>query len=63
VDHKIDLVLEAEPSSKAPSRLNQLKLQELKRQFNELLKSGYIRPRKSPFGAPVLFVSKKDGKF
>jgi hypothetical protein len=40
-----------------------LELQELKRQLNELLERGYIRQNKSPFGAPVLFISKKDGKF
>jgi hypothetical protein len=63
VDHKIDLVPRAEPPSKAPYRLNQVELQELKRQLNELLERGYIRQSKSPFGAPVFFVSKKDGKF
>jgi hypothetical protein len=63
VEHKIDLVPGAEPPSKVPYRLNQVELQELKRQLNELLERGYIRQSKSPFGAPVLFVSKKDGKF
>jgi hypothetical protein len=63
VDHKIDLVPGTEPPSKAPYWLNQAELQELKRQLNELLERGYIRQSKSPFGAPVLFVSKKDGKF
>ena len=63
VDHKIDLVPGAEPPSKAPCRLNQVELQELKRQVNELLERGYIRPNKFSFGALMLFVSKKDGKF
>ena len=63
VDHKLELVPRAEPRSKAPYRLNQIELQELKRQLNELLERDSIRPNKSPFGAPVLFVSKKDGKF
>jgi len=36
-------------------------LDELKRQLDELTQSGFIRPSKSPFGAPVLFVKKKDG--
>ena len=63
VDHKIDLVPRAELPSKAPYRLNQVELHELKRQLNELLERGYIRPNKFPFGALMLFVSKKDGKF
>ncbi|KAL9251810.1 Transposon Ty3-G Gag-Pol polyprotein-like protein [Drosera capensis] len=36
-------------------------LKELKTQLEELLEKGYIRPRVSPWGAPVLFVKKKDG--
>jgi hypothetical protein len=31
-------------------------------QLEELLKKGYIRPSVSPWGAPILFVKKKDGK-
>jgi hypothetical protein len=36
-------------------------LVELKKQLNELEQKGYIRPRLSSWGAPVLFVKKKDG--
>jgi hypothetical protein len=36
-------------------------LAELKEQFQELLDKGYIRPSASPWGAPVIFVPKKDG--
>ena len=36
-------------------------LQELKIQLKELLEKGFIRPSVSPWGAPVLFVKKKDG--
>ena len=36
-------------------------LQELKSQLQELLRQGFIRPNTSPWGAPVLFVKKKDG--
>ena len=48
--------------SKAPYRLSQKELEELKSQLDELLAKGYIRQSKSPYGAPVLFVDKKDGK-
>jgi hypothetical protein len=36
-------------------------LQELKQQLEDLLKKGFICPSKSPFGAPIFFVTKKDG--
>ena len=36
-------------------------LEEVKKQIKELLEKGYIRPSSSPWGAPVLFVEKKDG--
>jgi hypothetical protein len=38
------------------------KLKELKVQLEELLTKGYIKINKSPYGAPILFVHKKDGK-
>ena len=62
VDHKIELVSGAEPQNKAPYRVNQSELVELKRQLIELLARCYIWPSKSPFGAPVLFVTKKGGQ-
>jgi hypothetical protein len=37
-------------------------LAELKKQLNELEQKGYIKPSSSPWGAPVLFVKKKDGR-
>ena len=62
VDHKIEVIPGSEPPSKAPYQLNQKELLELKKQLNDLLSRGYIRPNKSPYGAPMLFVDKKDGK-
>ncbi|GJY80363.1 putative nucleotidyltransferase, ribonuclease H [Tanacetum coccineum] len=51
----------AEPISKAPYRMAPIELKELKDQLQELLERGFIRPSVSPWGAPVLFVKKKDG--
>jgi hypothetical protein len=47
--------------TKAPYQMSHEELKELKVQFEELLVKGYIKPNKSPYGAPVLFVHKKDG--
>jgi hypothetical protein len=47
--------------SKTPYRMSTPELKELQMQLEELLKKGYIRPSVSPWGAPVLFVKKKDG--
>jgi hypothetical protein len=49
------------PPTKAPYRMNHEELKELKVQLEELLIKGYIKPSKSPYGAPILFVHKKDG--
>ncbi|GJY78124.1 putative reverse transcriptase domain-containing protein [Tanacetum coccineum] len=48
---------------KAPYRLAPAKMQELSTQLQELSDRGFIRPSSSPWGAPVLFVKKKDGSF
>jgi hypothetical protein len=61
IDHKIDLVPGATPQSRPVYRLSPIELQELKKQLDELLEAGYIRPSKSPYGAPAIFVKKKDG--
>src|SRR5436189_2545616 len=49
------------PPFKGIFRLSQFELQELKKQLDQLLKDGKINPSTSPYGAPVLFVKKKDG--
>ena len=61
VDFSIELVPRAAPSSKAPYRMSTLDLVELKLTLKKMLDKGYIRPSVSPWGAPVLFVKKKDG--
>ena len=63
VDHQIPLKPDMPPPFKGIFRLSQLELRELKRQLDQLLKDGKIKPSTSPYGAPVLFVKKKDGKF
>ncbi|GKD55359.1 putative reverse transcriptase domain-containing protein [Tanacetum coccineum] len=49
--------------TKSPYRLAPLEIQELYEQLQELQDKGFIRPSHSPWGAPVLFVKKKDGSF
>jgi hypothetical protein len=61
IDHAIDLMPGAEPPSRPIYRLTYKEMNELKNQLTELLKKGFIRPSVSPYGAPVLFVHKKDG--
>ena len=61
IDFHIDLVPGSSPISKAPYRMAPLELAELKTQLEELQDKGFIRPSVSPWGAPVLFVKKKDG--
>ncbi|GJT14772.1 putative reverse transcriptase domain-containing protein [Tanacetum coccineum] len=63
VEFKIDLVPSAAPVARAPYRLAPSKMKELSEQLKELLEKGFIRPSSSPWGAPVLFVKKKDGSF
>ncbi|WZZ88744.1 hypothetical protein YC2023_117323 [Brassica napus] len=51
------------PLSKSPYRMAPAEMAELKKQLEESLEKGFIRPSVSPWGAPVLFVKKKDGSF
>ena len=61
VEFTIDLIPETEPISIPPYRMAPAELRELKAQLEDLLSKGFIRPSISPWGAPVLFVKKKDG--
>ncbi|GJX16409.1 putative reverse transcriptase domain-containing protein [Tanacetum coccineum] len=63
VEFQIDLVPVATPVARAPYRLALSELQELSTQLQKLSDKGFIRPSSSPWGAPVLFVKKKDGSF
>ena len=60
VDFPIDLVPGTSPISLPPYRMTPAELKELKTQLQELVDRGFIRPSISPWGAPMLFVKKKD---
>ncbi|GKD62283.1 putative reverse transcriptase domain-containing protein, partial [Tanacetum coccineum] len=63
VEFQIDLIPGAAPVARTPYRLAPSEMQELSNQLQELTDRGFIRPSTSPWGAPVLFVKKKDGSF
>jgi hypothetical protein len=60
IEFKIELQPGTTPISKAPYKMSQEELAELKIQLKDLLDKGFIRPSSSPWGCPALFVSKKD---
>ena len=60
VDFGIELHPGTSPISMTPHRMAPVELQELRVQLQKLLDKGFIRPRTSPWGAPVLFTKKKD---
>jgi hypothetical protein len=64
-DRDIEFVVELKPGTaliyKTPFRMTTPELAELKEHIRELLEKGFIRPSSSPWGAPVIFVPKKDG--
>jgi hypothetical protein len=61
VEFYIDLIPGTAPIVKRPYRMAPTELAELKLQIAELQQKGYIRPSSSPWGASVLFITKKDG--
>nr|GEX14937.1 hypothetical protein [Tanacetum cinerariifolium] len=63
VEFQIDLIPGAAPVARAPYRLAPTEMKELSDQLKELPDKSFIRPSSSPWGAPVLFVKKKDGSF
>nr|GEZ87918.1 putative reverse transcriptase domain-containing protein [Tanacetum cinerariifolium] len=63
VEFRIDLALGSTPVVKSPYRLTPSEMQELSGKLQELQNKGFIRPSHSPWGAPVLFLKKKDGSF
>ncbi|GJW00753.1 putative reverse transcriptase domain-containing protein, partial [Tanacetum coccineum] len=63
VEFQINLIPGAAPVARVPYRLALSEMKELSDQLQELSDKGFIRPSSSPWGAPVLFVKKKDGSF
>jgi hypothetical protein len=63
LEFTIDLKPGTQPIERVPYRMSTLKLQELKMQLKELLDLGLIRPSVSSWGAPVIFIRKKDGSW
>nr|GEU65383.1 hypothetical protein [Tanacetum cinerariifolium] len=63
VEFKIELIPGVAPVARTPYRLAPSELKEFSDQLKELSKKGFIRPSSSPWGAPVLFVKKKDEPF
>ncbi|GKD70213.1 reverse transcriptase domain-containing protein [Tanacetum coccineum] len=63
VEFHIELIPRVAPVARAPYRLAPAEMKELAEQLKELSDKGFIRPSSSPWGAPILFVKKKDGSF
>ncbi|GKB87718.1 putative reverse transcriptase domain-containing protein [Tanacetum coccineum] len=63
IKFRIELIPRVVPIAKSPYHLAPSELEELSGQLKELHDKGFIRPSLSPWGAPVLFVKKKDGSF
>ena len=63
VQHHIQLVEGTEPIAEPLRRMSPKLLEELKHQLDEYMRKGIIEPSVSPWGAPVLFVRKKNGSF
>jgi hypothetical protein len=63
-DRDIEFAIELQPGttpiSKRPYQMPPAELAELKKQLQELLDKGFIRPSNSPWECPALFVKKKD---
>ena len=59
---RINLIPGSTPPTRAPYRMSTVELAELKKQLDQLLESGFVKPSLSAYGAPVLFVRKKSGE-
>jgi len=62
VDHAIELEQGSKPSFQPIYHLSPRELEEVKEQLTMLIEAGFIQPSKSPYGAPIIFVPKPNGK-
>jgi hypothetical protein len=62
IEFAIELQPRTVPISKRPYRMPPAELAELKKQLQELLDKGFIRPSTSPWGCPALFVKNRKMK-
>ena len=62
IKHEIDIIPGSAPPCRGIYRMAPSELDELKAQLTDLMNRGLIQPSTSPYGAPVLFVKKKNGK-
>ncbi|KAJ0953758.1 putative nucleotidyltransferase, Ribonuclease H [Helianthus annuus] len=60
-EFRIDILPGSAPIARAPYHLAPTEMKELRTQLDDLLEKGFIQPSSSPWGAPILFVKKKDG--
>ena len=63
LEFTIDIKPGTEPIARTPYRISTPELQELKMKLKDLLDLGLIRPSVSPWGAPIIFIQKKDGSW
>ena len=61
VEFSIELESGTAPIFRRPYRMAPRELAEMKKQLEELMDKGFIRPSSSPWGCPTIFVKKKDG--
>ena len=61
--HEINTEPGVEPVNRPPYRLSPAEQDEMEEQVKDLLAQGFIRPSNSPYGAPILFVPKKDRRW
>nr|GEX54810.1 putative reverse transcriptase domain-containing protein [Tanacetum cinerariifolium] len=63
VEFQINLIPGSALVARAPYRLAPSEMKKLSEKLQKLSDKGFIRPSSSPWGAPILFVKKKDGSF
>ena len=61
IKHRIDVQEGSQPPAQRMYGMSPSELAEVRRQLDGYLAKGWVRPSTSPYGAPILFVRKKDG--